>query len=51
MKFNNLWLKLQEIDEINITVKVLAFTILSIELDWSCKKASFTILNFNWSNK
>jgi hypothetical protein len=51
MKFNNLWLKLQEIDEINITVKVLAFTILAIELDWSGKKASFTILNFNWSNK
>ena len=51
MKFNNLWLKLQEIDEINITVKVLAFTILSIELDWSAKKVSFTVLNFIWSNK
>lgn len=51
MKFKNLWLKLQEIDEINITVKILAFTFLEIELDWSIKKASFTILNLNFSNK
>lgn len=51
MKFKNLWLKLQEIDEINITVKILAFTFLSIELDWSKKTASFTILNLNFSNK
>jgi hypothetical protein len=51
MKFKNLWLKLQEIDEINITVKILAFTFLEIELDWSAKKASFTILNLNFSNK
>lgn len=51
MKFNNLWLKLQEIDEVNITIKVFTFTILSIELDWSKKMASFTILNLNFSNK
>lgn len=51
MKFKNLWLKLQEIDEIKINVKILAFTIFSFELDWSTKFISLTVLNFNISNK
>ena len=51
MKFNNLWTKLAEIDEVVVRIKVLGLTIFSFDLDWSRKNFSLTLLNFNISTK
>ena len=51
MKFNNLWKKVTEIDEIDIKFQIGGLIFIGIELDWSLSWASFTILNFNWCTR
>ena len=50
MKFKNSWKKTKKWDKIQINVRIGAITVFELDLDWSNKKFSLSVMNFKISN-
>jgi len=51
MKFKNSWgSKIKQWDKIQINVRGGAITVFNLDLDWSSKKFSLSVMNFKLSN-